>query len=191
MKFNFINNHNTNNNQNIMSIVTTPEKLSSGRPTWDLIFMEFCEILAKRSTCARLQTSAIIVKDQNVVAIGYNGCCSKSEHCIDFWYNEYQTKYNQQGTWEQFINSDYFYQAHHEYANYNELHGEMNAISNAARNNTSSEGSVMYSLFAPCINCAKLIVASRIRKVVFRHYYKRDTTGISFLTDHKVLTSQV
>jgi dCMP deaminase len=164
---------------------------SNKRQTWDDTFMDFCEVLSNRSTCARLQTAAILVKDYNVISIGYNGCCPKSEHCVDFWENEYNTKYKQQGTWEQFLQSDFFYQEHHKYSTRNELHGESNAIVNAAKNSTSSEGSIMYSLYAPCINCAKLIVSSRIRKVVFRHFYKRDTTGIEFLTEHKILISQI
>ncbi len=153
--------------------------------------MELCEVLAKRSTCVRLQTASIIVKECNVISIGYNGCFSKSEHCVDYWFTEYKRKYKYQNTWEQFLQSDYFYQAHHEYAINNELHGESNAIVNAARNNSSCEGASIYTLFAPCIHCAKLIVSSRIKKVLFRHYYKRDASGIEFLIEHRVETEQI
>lgn len=164
---------------------------SANRPTWDETFMNFCETLAKRSTCLRLQTASILVKECNVLSIGYNGCVSKMEHCTDFWRNEYNTKYKHQGSWEEFIKSPYFYDEHHKYSTRNELHGESNAIVNAARNNISSENSTMYTLYAPCINCAKLIVSSRVKKVVFRELYKRDNTGIEFLQKNKVIVVQI
>lgn len=181
---------NVNNTQNLNNAQNL-NILNNKRPTWDETFMSFCEILAKRSTCIRIQTAAILVKDHNVLSIGYNGCCSKSEHCVDFWRREYETKHKLNGTWEQFLNDPYFYDEHHKYSTRNELHGESNAIVNAARNCISSENSTMYSLYAPCINCAKLIASSRIKKVVFRHIYKRDHTGIEFLQEKKIALVQI
>lgn len=162
------------------------QKLSNTRPTWDIVFMNICETVAKRSTCVRIQTAAILVKDFNIISIGYNGCCPKMEHCVDFWYKEYLFKYKSQGTWDAFLQSDFFYKAHHDYSTRNEIHGELNAIINAAKNNSSSEHSTMYTLYAPCINCAKLIVASRVKRVVYKNLYKRDQAGLEFLVENKV-----
>ncbi len=169
-----------------MSVSRVDVYADMGRPTWDEIFMSFCEILARRSTCVRLQTAAVVVKNNNVVSIGYNGCCSKSQHCYDYWRSEFKTNYQEYGTWEEFIKSDYFYTEHHKYSTKNELHGESNAIVNAAKNNISSEGSQMYTLYAPCVNCAKLIISSGIKKVIYQYLYKRDLTGLELLCEHGV-----
>ncbi len=166
------------------------QKERTKRPEWDETFMEFCEILARRSTCIRIQTAAIIVKNYNVLSIGYNGCFSKSEHCSDFWRAEYEANHKNL-TWEQFINTDYFYENHHKYSSKNELHGESNAIVNAARNNISSENSIMYTLYAPCTNCAKLIISSGIEKVIYRKIYKRDMTGLELLNEQKIEVAQI
>lgn len=63
----------------------------------------------------------------------------------------------------------------------NELHGEMNALLFAGRHGIALEGSVMYTLYSPCINCAKCIISSGVTKVFYREVYQRDTSGIEFL----------
>ncbi len=165
--------------------------MQNKRPSWDETFMSFCEILALRSTCIRIQTAAVIVKNNNVVSIGYNGCYSKSEHCSDYWLTEFNNKYSYTMSWEEFLKSDYFYTEHHKYSLKNELHGESNAIVNASKNNISSEDSTMYTLYAPCINCAKLIISSGIRKVIYKHLYKRDLSGLELLNAHKVEVKEI
>lgn len=167
-----------------MNIGVAGSRITNMRPTWDDTFIDFCDILSKRSTCARLHTAAVIVKDNNVISIGYNGNCSGAEHCSDYWYNEYSKKYAHQGTWDQFLTSKFFYDEHHKYAVQNEIHGELNAVINAARNNLSCEGATMYTLYSPCIECTKLIIASRIKRIVFRDYYNRDTAGFEHLKKH-------
>ena len=53
------------------------------RPTWDEYFMEITHLVAKRSTCLRRQVGAVIVKDKNILATGYNGAPSGVAHCLD------------------------------------------------------------------------------------------------------------
>jgi dCMP deaminase len=59
------------------------------RPNWNNTYMDVCEIISKRSTCSRLQTGSIIVKDNNIISIGYNGVPSNQPHCCDLWYHFY------------------------------------------------------------------------------------------------------
>jgi dCMP deaminase len=153
--------------------------------------MSFCETLAYRSTCVRIQTAAIIVKNNIVISIGYNGCFSKAKHCIDYWRSEYSAKHSANVSWDTFISSEYFLTEHHKYSTKNELHGESNAIVNAAKNNISIEDSVIYTLYAPCINCAKLIISSGIKEVFYRHLYKRDLTGLDLLNEHNIKVAKI
>ena len=154
--------------------------------------MDICGTIAKRSTCVRLQTSAILVKNNNIISIGYNGSCSGSKHCYDHWYehwskNKDELKNNDEcDSFDNFIRSDEFYKKHHDWANKYELHGECNAIINAARNNTSSEGAIMYTIYAPCTQCSKIIISSKISMVYYKHLYKRDTYGIDFLKKNNI-----
>ena len=140
------------------------------RPTWDSTFMDICKTISKRSTCAKIKTSSIIVKDNNIISIGYNGVPSKMEHCEHYWeviwlINDYDI------SWEDFLKTERFREEHHNWSYYNELHAEMNAILQCKTDTTNS---VMYTLLSPCINCSKCIISSKIKKVIYLTEYKRD-----------------
>lgn len=169
-----------------MSWVQPKKQSPFVRPTWDQTYMRICGVMAERSTCLRLKTAAVIVKRDNIIAVGYNGAPSKALHCSDFWYNEYLLKYKQHGTWEQFINSELFYKLHHEFSTANELHGEQNAILNAASNGNSCVGTTIYTLYSPCIHCAKMIVGAKIRRCVYSREYDRELAGLEFLKKNNV-----
>jgi dCMP deaminase len=160
------------------------------RPSWDNTFMDICETIANRSTCLRLKTAAILVKNNNIISIGYNGSCSGKTHCNEYWLNEFKSNNTVELTdsngFEDFIKSDKFYTEHHKWANLNELHAEMNCITNAAKNNLSSENSTMYTLYSPCRNCSKIIISSGIKKIIYKYLYKRDTSGIEFLNENSI-----
>jgi dCMP deaminase len=154
------------------------------RPKWDNTFMDICEVMSKRSTCLRIQTASIIVKNNVIISVGYNGVAPGQEHCQDYWFEKFiDIKMN---SFEEFIKSDYFYNEHHKWSNNNELHGEMNAILFAGKNGISLDGGELYTIYSPCINCAKAILTSGIKKVVYKKLYKRSDEGIIFLRDRGV-----
>ena len=62
------------------------------RPTWDEYFMEIAEIVKKRSTCIRRQVGAVIVKDKQILATGYNGAPKKLKHCEEIGCKRKQLK---------------------------------------------------------------------------------------------------
>jgi dCMP deaminase len=131
------------------------------RPTWDDTYMEMCDVFAKRSTCVKLQTSAIIVKDNITLSSGYNGVSSGQMHCKDYWKHTPTPS------------------EHHEWSKNNELHAEMNAILFAGKNGVSINNATIYTIYSPCINCAKAILTSGISQVVYRVKYNDE--GIRFL----------
>lgn len=128
------------------------------RPSWDETFMDICRVIAKRSTCLKLQTAAVLVKDTNIVSIGYNGTPSKMTHC-NVHFSDTPT--------------EVFQQIHHDWSVANELHAEMNALLQCYGD---TRNSTMYTIYSPCINCAKCIVAAKIARVVYIHEYKRTFT---------------
>lgn len=159
------------------------------RPAWNKVFMDICQILSNRSSCIRLKTAAILVKDNNIISIGYNGSCSKAEHCADYWLNVWNTTpllKKEYMAFADYLKSESFLYEHHQYSNKYELHAEMNCVVNAAKNSISSTDSIMYSLVSPCQNCAKLIIAGRIKKVYYSIKYDRNTEGIDFLISNGV-----
>lgn len=115
---------------------------------FDRRYLEMARIWAQNSYCKRRQVGALIVKDKMIISDGYNGTPSGFENnCED---EENKTK---------------------PYV----LHAEANAITKVAKSNNSSENSTLYVTTSPCLECAKLIIQSGIRRVVFcDKYHKED-----------------
>lgn len=160
------------------------------RHSWDTTYMEMCNVLAKRSTCVRIQTSSVIVKNNIIVSVGYNGVATGQQHCCDMWKEYYDLNING-NNYEHFLKTDWFYQKHHDWSDNNEMHGEMNAILFAGKNGIPLNNATIYTIYSPCINCAKAILTSGICRVVYRHVYKRDTVGIEFLQHRGVEVIQL
>ncbi len=156
------------------------------RPTWQQVYMEMCESLAKRSTCLRIQTASLIVKDNVIVSVGYNGVPTHQQHCIEYW-----TQNNPFSTVQELVESDYFYIHHHDWSNIHEIHGEMNAILFAGKNGIPLVDATLYTLYSPCIQCAKAILTSGITRVYFKEVYKRNTDGIDLLEKQGVHIQQL
>ena len=108
------------------------------RPGWDEYFMEITRLVAKRSTCLRRQVGAVVVKDKNILASGYNGVPTGITHCAET--GCLRAKLN--------VPSG----ERHELCR--GLHAEQNAIIQAARHGTNIDGATLYSTTMPCIICA-------------------------------------
>jgi dCMP deaminase len=135
-------------------------------------YMQTAKIFAECSTARRLHVGAIVVKDNRIISIGYNGMPSgwdnNCEHEIRWPNGEIR-----------------FLETKEEV-----LHAESNAISKLARSPESGDGATMFITHSPCISCAKLIYQSGIRKVYFGEQY-RSTDGIEFLKKCNVDAEQV
>jgi dCMP deaminase len=129
-------------------------------------FMDVAKRFAELSTARRLKVGAIVVKDDRVISIGYNGMPSG-------WDNNCE---NHVG----FVKEEPVYKTKPEV-----LHAETNAIAKLARSNESGLGADMFITHAPCMDCAKLIYQSGINTVYYRNAY-RSTDGIDFLNQSKI-----
>ena len=127
----------------------------SQRPSWDEYFMEMAELARQRSTCLRRHVGAVIVKDNRVIATGYNGVPKGIRHC------------EETGCLRQQLNVPS--------GKMHELcrgrHAEQNAIIQAACMGSSIEGGTLYCTTQPCVICTKMIINAGIKRVVIKESY--------------------
>ena len=159
--------------------------------------MQTAEIFAELSHAKRLHVGAIIVKDDRIISIGYNGMPGGwDNNCEDKVYD------SGAGGWldpEEF-DAKYPYEGWHDDAQRNVryglktkpevLHAETNAIAKLAKSNESGTGATMFITHAPCLDCAKLIYQSGINSVLYRDAY-RDTSGVTFLEKSGITVEQL
>lgn len=118
----------------------------------DARYMRMARIWAENSYCKRRKVGALIVKDKNIISDGYNGTPSGFKNICE----------------EDGVTIPYV------------LHAEANAITKIAKSHNSSDGATLYVTASPCIECAKLIIQSGIKRVVYDEEY-RLTDGIDLL----------
>ncbi len=139
------------------------------RPSWDEYFMEIARVVATRSTCLRRKVGAAIVKDNRILATGYNGAPAGLTHCL-----EIGCLREQMG-----IPSG----QRHELCR--ALHAEQNAIIQAAVHGTAIQGSIIYVTNQPCVMCCKMIINAGIKKVIFAGDYP-DELSLQIFKEAKV-----
>jgi len=125
------------------------------RPSWDEYFMEITNLVSRRSTCLRREVGAVLVKDKNILATGYNGAPSGIAHCLDVGCLREKLR----------IPSG----ERHELCR--GLHAEQNAIIQAAKHGTNIEGATLYCSTMPCIICTKMIINAGIGRIVYKEGY--------------------
>jgi len=139
--------------------------------------MAVAETYASLSTAVRLKVGAIVVKDNRVISIGYNGMPSG-------WDNNCEDEIG-------YVLDDNGYVVETRLKTKSEvLHAETNAIAKLARSNESGLGAAMFITHAPCLDCAKLIYQSGISKVYYRNTY-RESAGIDFLKKSNIDVEQI
>ena len=140
--------------------------------------IKVAEIYASLSTARRLQVGAIVVKDNRVISIGYNGMPSGWDNNCESEATEFNlvTK-SRTGTGKLTTRPEV-------------LHAETNAIAKLARSNENGLNATMFITHAPCLDCAKLIYQSGISNVYYRNAY-RESTGVEFLLKSGVEVEQI
>jgi len=132
------------------------------KPKLAQAYMKTAETFAELSHARRLHVGAIIVKDDRIISIGYNGMPAG-------WDNDCEEIVE--------LRED----GHHELKTKPEvLHAETNAIAKLAKSSDSGLGATMFITHSPCLDCAKLVYQSGISSVVYRNSY-RSNSGVDFL----------
>ena len=125
---------------------------------FDRKYLKMARIWASNSYCVRRQVGALIVKDRMIISDGYNGTPEGFENVCE----------DENNKTKPYV-----------------LHAEANAITKVAKTNNSSDGATLYITTSPCMECAKLIIQSGIRRVVFCDSYHTDE-GIELLKRAKI-----
>lgn len=156
------------------------------------LFTQMAVLVAEQSTCCRMHVGAVLVKDNRVISIGYNGTPTGQEHCEDYFTKLYKTEFADKfPTYEEYHASRTFYDAHGKFSNENELHAEQNAILFAAKNGIATTGATLYVTTSPCVHCAKVIIAAGITRVFYKTLYDRSQEGIVLLDKNGIECRQL
>ena len=124
--------------------------------------MDVAKRFAALSSCERRKVGAIIVKDDNIISIGYNGTPAGDDNVCEI-----------DGITKPEV-----------------IHAEENAILKLARFGGGGDGSVLFVTLMPCISCAKLIYGCGIKKVYYAEDY-RDDSGVLFLKKRNILVEKL
>lgn len=133
--------------------------------------MKAAETFAELSHARRLHVGAIVVKDDRIISIGYNGMPAG-------WDNNCEDEVFQQDGSTSLVTKKEV------------LHAESNAIAKLAKSNDSGLGADIFITHAPCMECSKLILQSGIRRVYYGIQY-RDDTGVKFLRASGIQVEQI
>ena len=132
----------------------------SDRPSWHQYFLTITRNVAERSTCTRAKVGAVIVRDKNILATGYNGAPAGMPHCIDAGCLVYTSR-TPTGEVEENC--------------FRTIHAEINAIAQAAKNGASIRDADIYITHTPCIHCVKVLINTGIKRIFYEREYKRAT----------------
>lgn len=136
-------------------------------PSFDDIYMELAQNLARKSHCVKMKVGAVLAKDTRIVSLGYNGPPAGTHNCDEEW-PERGCERDRKGSCSL------------------ALHAEENAILYAAKNKVDLTDAVLYITLSPCLPCARTIFSTGIKKVYFLHSYAEykgitHDEGVNFL----------
>jgi dCMP deaminase len=137
------------------------------RPSWDEYFMNIAKVVAMRGNCMKRKVAAIIVKDRRVISTGYNGTPRGAKNCNEGGCPRCNSMAQSGTALDECLC----------------CHGEENAITQAAYHGTSLKGATLYTTFAPCLLCTKMIINSGIVEVVYNQEYPLNDRALSLLTE--------
>ena len=136
------------------------------------MYMTIADTVAQQSYAKRLKVGAIVVKEDRVISIGYNGTPAGWDNCCEEVIEQHEDGGQVTKTKDEVI------------------HAEANAVAKLAKSSESGLDSTMFITHAPCIHCAKVIYGAGIKEVFYRNKY-RDDEGLNFLNKCNIKTEQV
>lgn len=137
------------------------------RISWKQYFIAQAHLIAERSTCTRLMVGAVIVRNNRIIASGYNGSVADGTHCID--------------------DGCYVVDNHC----IRTVHAEANALLQCARFGIATENTEIYVTHYPCVHCCKQLIQAGIKKVYYASDYRNHELAIKLFAESNVKTEQV
>ena len=133
-------------------------KNNNERLNWDEYFMSIALLASQRSPCSRLNVGSVIVKNNRLISMGYNGFIPGAPHISHIEDGHEQST----------------------------IHSEINAITDCARRGVSLDNSTIYITHYPCINCFKAIAACGIKKIIYLEDYNNNNLVNKLAVDSSV-----
>lgn len=138
------------------------------RESWDQYFLNIAKQVSTRATCKRAHVGAVLVRDNTILATGYNGSIRGLPHCEDVGC---------------MMEDGHCVRV---------IHAEINAIAQAARHGVRLEGAISYCTFSPCWGCFRTLANAGVKKMVYETFYREsrifdvvDQLGIELLCLNK------
>ncbi|MBZ5495048.1 MAG: AAA family ATPase [Acidobacteriia bacterium] len=141
------------------------------RPDWDEYFLSIAKVVASRSNCIKRKVAALIVRDRRVISTGYNGTPRGAKNCNEGGCPRCNSMAQSGTSLEECLC----------------CHGEENAITQAAYHGTSLKGATLYTTFAPCLLCTKMIINSGIVEVIYNQDYPLNERAMALLRECGVM----
>ena len=135
---------------------TEAAKKKVPRPSWDDYFMKIAHDVAERSNCCRRKVGGVIVKDNHIIATGYNGTPTGTTNCFDGGCPRCSGNHKTGEKLDECLC----------------VHAEQNAICQAAKYGNAIGGGHIYITCSPCLTCLKLIINAGISRIVFGEWYR-------------------
>jgi len=151
----------------LKKIILVVRGYNMNRISWDQYFMAQSHLLALRSTCTRLTVGATIVRDNRIIAGGYNGSIAGGTHCID--------------------DGCYVIDNHC----VRTIHAEMNALLQCAKFGVPTDGAEIYVTHFPCLQCCKSLIQAGIKAVYYAEDYKNHPYALELFKQAGVKTEKV
>lgn len=126
------------------------------RPDWDTYFMDIAHVVARRGNCLRRRVAAVIVMEQRIVSTGYNGTPRGIKNCFEGGCPRCAGNTPSGADLGQCLCS----------------HAEENAITQAAYHGIALRGAALYCTLSPCLTCARMIINSGIKEVIYEAEYE-------------------
>ena len=145
------------------------------RPSWDEYFMQIAQVAALRSNCVKRKVAAVIVRDKRVISTGYNGTPRGTRNCYEGGCPRCNSLADSGTRLDECLCS----------------HGEENAITQAAYHGVSVKDATLYSTFAPCLQCTKMIINAGIREVVYNQDYPLNDVSFNLFKEAGVICRQL
>ena len=146
----------------------TEEMITPTRIPWREYFMKIAELASERSTCLRRKVGAVAVRDNRILATGYNGAASGAPHCLD----------------EGCLREELGIPSGERHELCRAIHAEMNVIIQASLHGVSLKGAELYCTHKPCFICAKMLVNAGIKTIIVHQAYPDENTDTLFSMAH-------
>lgn len=137
------------------------------RLSWDQYFMAQARLVALRSTCTRLMVGAAIVRENRIIASGYNGSVADGDHCID--------------------DGCYIVDGHC----VRTVHAEANALLQCAKFGVATNETELYVTHFPCLQCTKQIIQAGIKRVYYEEDYRNHELAIQLFKEANISVEKV